>query len=158
MKVTKTILIKYKCLSSTKDYSTKLDEKLKKRFKNTSKFYDNNINKFILLLRKDVYPNEFMDEWGNFNETTLPEKEKFYSNLNIEDIIDPDYMHVKRVCKDFEMKNLGRYRDLYLKSDTLLLVNVLKNVANLCLKIYHLDPVKALSPPGLAWQAALKKN
>ena len=49
-------LIKHKCLSCNKDYSNKLDEKLKKRLKNTFKFSDNDINKFILLLRKGVYP------------------------------------------------------------------------------------------------------
>ena len=38
-----------------------------------------------------------MDEWVKFNETTLPEKEKFYSNLNMEDITDADCIHAKRV-------------------------------------------------------------
>ena len=78
-------MIKYKCLSCNKDFSSKIDEELKKRFKNTFNFSSNDINKFILLLRKGVYPYEYMDEWGKFNETTLPEKE-FYSNLNMEDI------------------------------------------------------------------------
>ena len=77
-----------------------------------------------MLLRKGVYPYEYMDDWEKFNETTLPEKEEFYSNLNMEDITDADYMHAKRVCKDFEIKNLGEYHDLYLKSDTLLLADV----------------------------------
>ena len=76
-------LIKYKCLLCNKDYSNKVNEKLKKRFQNTFKFSDNDINKFILLLRKRVYPHEYMDEWQNVNETTLPEKEEFYSNLNM---------------------------------------------------------------------------
>ena len=49
-------LIKYRCLSCNKDYSNKLDEKLKKRFKNTFKFSNNDINKFVLLLGKGVYP------------------------------------------------------------------------------------------------------
>ena len=71
---------------------------------NTFKFSDNDINKYILLLRKGSYPYEFMDDWKKFNETTLPEKEEFYSNLNMEDITDPDYMHAKRVCKDFAIK------------------------------------------------------
>ena len=48
-----------------------------------------------------------MYDWENFNEAILPEKEEFYSNLNIEDITDSDYMHPKRVCKDFEIRNLG---------------------------------------------------
>ena len=41
-----------------------------------------------------------MDDWEKFNETTLPEKEEFYNNLNMEEITDVDYMHGKRVCKD----------------------------------------------------------
>ena len=94
-------------MSCNNDYSNKLDEELKKRFKNTFKFTDSDINKVILLLRKDVYPYEYMDDWEKFNETTLPEKEEFYSNLNMEDITDADYTHGKRVCKDFETKNLG---------------------------------------------------
>ena len=151
-------MIQYKCLSINKAYSNKPDEKLKKRFKNTFKFSDNDINKFILLLRKGVYPYEYMDDWEKFNETTLPEKEEFYSNLNMEDITDADYMHAKRVCKDFEIKNLGEYHDLYLKSDTLLLADVFKNFRKMCLKIYHLNPVKFLSAPGLVWQAGLKKT
>ena len=126
-------LMKYKCLSCNKDYSNKLDEKLKKRCKSTFKFYDNDINKFTLLLRKGVYPYEYMGDWEKFNETTLPEKEEFYSNLNMEDITDADYMHAKRVCKDFEIKNLGEYHDLYLKSDTLLLADVFENFRKMCL-------------------------
>ena len=68
-------------------------------------FSSNYINKFILLLRKGVYPYEYMDDWEKFNETTLPKKEEFYSNLNMEDITDADYMHAKTVCKDFQIKN-----------------------------------------------------
>ena len=54
-------LIKYKCLSSNKDCSNKLDKGLKKKFKNTYKFSNNDINKFILLLRKGIYPYEYME-------------------------------------------------------------------------------------------------
>ena len=99
-----------------------------------------------------------MDEWEKFNEATLPEKEEFYRNLNMEDITDADYTHGKRVCKDFEIKNLGEHHDLYLESDTLLLAHVFKNFRKMCLKIYHLDLAKFISAPGLAWQAALKKT
>ena len=68
-------LIKYKFLSCNENYSNKIDEELKKRFKNTFKFSNNGINKFILLLRLSVYPYEYMDDWEKFNETSLPEKE-----------------------------------------------------------------------------------
>ena len=76
----------------------------------------------------------------------------------MEDITDADYMHVKRVCKDFEIKNLGEYHGVYLKSDTLHLADVFESFTKMCLKIYHLDHVKLLSAPGLSWQAALRKT
>ena len=67
-------------------------------------------------------------------------------------------MHPKRVCKDFEIKNLREYHNLYVQNDTLLLADVFQNFRNMGLKIYELDPPKFLSAPGLAWQAALKKT
>ena len=68
-------LIKYKCLSCNKNYSKKIDEKLKKQLKNIFKFSNNQSNKFIELLRKDVYPYKYMDDWEKFNRTSLPRKE-----------------------------------------------------------------------------------
>ena len=99
------------------------------------KFSNNDINKFTLLLRKDVDLYEYMVEWGKINETTLPGKEKFHSNLNMEDITDADYMHAKRVCKDFEIKSLGEYHDLYLQSDTLFSVDGFKTSKKMCWNI-----------------------
>ena len=75
----------------------------------------------------------------------------------MEGITDADYVHAKRVWKDFQIKNLGEYHDLYVQNDTLLLADVFENFRNMCLKPYELDPAKFLSAPGLAWQAALKK-
>ena len=91
-----------------------------------------------------------MDDWPKFNETSLIEKEDFYCHLNMGDITDADYGHAKRVCKDFEIKNLGKYRDLYVQSNTIFLANIIKNSRNMCIKIYELDPAKFLSAPGLA--------
>ena len=45
----------------------------------------------------------------------------------MEDITDADYVHAKRVYKDFEIKHLGEYYDFYAQSDTLLLVDVFEN-------------------------------
>ena len=73
----------------------------------------------------------------------------------MEDITDADYTHAKRVCKDFEIRSLGEYLDLYVQSDTLLLADVFVNLRNMSPEIYDLDPAKFLSPPGLAWQAVL---
>ena len=83
-------MIRYKCLSCNKSYSNKIDEEQKKLSKNTFKLSNNAINKFILSLRKGVYPYEYIDEWEEFNETALPEKEECYGNLNMEDITDAD--------------------------------------------------------------------
>ena len=85
-----------------------------------------------------------MDDWAKFNERSLPEKEDFYSHLNIEDITDADYAHAKRVCKNFEIKNLGEYHDFYVQSDTFLLPYVFENFRNMCIIIYKIDPEKIL--------------
>ena len=60
-----------------------------------------------------------MDSWEKFDETTLPPKEAFHSNLNLEDISNEDYVHAQNVWGVFETKNLGKYHDLYVQSDTL---------------------------------------
>ena len=79
----------------------------------------------LFLLRKGVYPYRFLDNWEKFNETPkknskIPNKGEFSSNLHMENITDSDYNHANRICKDFEIRNLGEYLDLYLKSDMLL--------------------------------------
>ena len=107
-------------------------------------------------MRKGVYPYECMDSWEKFDETTLPPKEAFYSNLNLEYISDEDYAHAQKVRDVFDIKNLGIYHDLYVQSDTLLLANVFENFRNKYLEIYELDPIYFVSAPGLAWQACLK--
>ena len=84
-----------KCLVCNSNCQIKFDEKLKERLFNR----DN--NKFILLLRKGVYPYEYINDWEKFNETSLPPKEDFYNDLNTVDINDADYVHTKGVCKDF---------------------------------------------------------
>ena len=86
-----------------------------------------------------------MGDWEKFNETSLSKKEDFYSNLNMEDITDSEYNHAKKIRKDFEIKYLGEYHDLYLKSDTLLLSNVSENFKKMCLEIFEIDPAEFLS-------------
>ena len=98
-----------------------------------------------------------MDNLEKFYEILLPEKEKFYSHLNMEDITDDDYAQAKIDCKKFEIKHLGEYHNLYVQSNTLLLTNVFENFRNMCAKIYKLNPAKFLSAPWLPWQAALKR-
>ena len=137
-------------------YKKKFDQDLIKKFKNTYSFCNNDLNKFILLLRKGVYPYEYMDSSEKFNETSLPSKKDFCSNLNMEDIDDIDYRHGNNVFKGFKLENLGEYHDLYVQSDTLSLTDVFENFRDMCLKEYELDPAHFLLLPGLAWQACLK--
>ena len=84
------------------------------------------------------------------------QKIDFYGHLNMEDTTDADDPHTKRNYKDFEIKNLRKYHDFYVQSDTLSLADVFGNFINMCLKIYELEPAKFLSAPGLAWQTVLK--
>ena len=134
------------------------NKELIKRLGNIYNFCNRDLNKFIFLLRKGVYPYEYMDNWERFEETSLPDKESFYSSLNMENIDDIDYRHGNDVFKKFKLKNLGEYHDLYVQSDTLLLAGVFENFRNMCIKLYELDPAHFLSLPRLAWQACLKKT
>ena len=66
-------------------------------FSNTYNFCSGDINKFILLLRKGVFPYEYIDSFQRFFETLLHDKDAFYSNLDMESITDIDYRHAKNV-------------------------------------------------------------
>ena len=87
------------------------------------------------MLQKDVYPYQYMDDWEKFA----------HGNAH------------KKLFQDFEIKDLGKYHDLYVQngillygSDTLLLVDVFENFWNMCLETYELDPAMYLPAPGLA--------
>ena len=147
-----------KCFNCDSYYKKKFNKDLIKKFKNTYSFSNNDLNKFVLLLRKEVYPYEYADTWERFSEISLSSKEDFYSNLNMEDINDIDYRHANNVFKVFKLENLGDYHDLYIQSDTLLLADVFNNFRDMCLKEYELDPAHFLSLPGLAWQASCLKK
>ena len=147
-----------KCFNCNIYYKKKFNKDLMKKFKNTYSFCNNDLNKFILLLRKGVHPYEYMDSWERFNERSLRSKKEFYSNLNMEDIDEIDYRHGNNVFKSVKLENLGDYHDLYVKSDKLLLADVFENFRDMCIKEYELDPAHFVSLPGLAWQACLKKT
>ena len=131
---------------------------LKEQFFNTYKFSNhdkNNLIVFFFFLQQTIYPYEYMDEE---NKTSLTEKEDFYSDSNMENITDVDYVHAKRICKDFEIRGLGEYDKMYVQKDTLLSADLFENFRNMGIKIYKLDISKFLSNARLAWQAALKRT
>ena len=66
-------------------------------------------------------------------------------------------MQITRIQKDFEIKRLGEYHELYVQSDTLLFADVFKTFRYMCIKIYELESPKFLSALELVWQASLKK-
>ena len=157
VRITKNEKLLLKCFNCDSCYKKKFNKDLTKKFKNTYSFCNSDLNKFTLLLRKGVYPYEYMDSWEKFNETSLPSKD-FYSNLNMEDIDDMDCRHGNSTFKGFKLEHLGDYHDLYVQSDTLLLADAFENFRNMCIKVYELDPAHLVSLPGLAWQACLKKT
>ena len=85
-------IINYKC-KECKQILLKPVNRLIKKFPSVYQFCNGDINKFVLLLRKGVYPYEYMDRWGRFDEKSLLDKEAFHSKLNTEDITDQDYAH-----------------------------------------------------------------
>ena len=148
----------FRCFNYKKNYEKEIKKELIERFASTYKFCNNDLNKFVMLLRKGVYPYEYMDGWDKFNETSIPSKESFHSNLTMENISETDYRHANNVSKTFKLNNLGDYHDLYVQSDTLQLADVFENFRKACIKTYELDPAHFISLPGLAWQACLKKT
>ena len=148
--------LNYRC-KECNGISKKSINDLIKKFPNTYNFLKGDNNKFVLLLGKGVYPYEYMDSWERFNESSLPSKKDFCSELNLEGISVKDYEHAKKVFKEY-CKNMGDYCDLYVQTDTFLLADVFENFTDMCLKIYGLDPSYFYSAPGLAWQACLKKT
>ena len=113
---------------------------------------------YELLVTKRVYPYEYMSSWDRFEETKLPPKEAFFSKLNMVGVSSENYEHACKVWKEFGIKNLGEYHDLYLKTDVILLANVFEAFREVCLKNYGLDPAHFYTAPGLAWKACLKKT
>ena len=95
----------FQCLECQKNYNKYCNKELI------------NINIFILLLRKGVYPYKYMDSWERFNEASLPDKKAFYSELNLEDITDKDYTHAQNFFEELKLKNLVYYHDYHVCSN-----------------------------------------
>ena len=128
----------------------------KDQFINLNSIYEG--EQLDLLMRKGVYPYDYVDSLDKLSETRLPSKEAFYSKLNKAHISDEDYEHALKVWRSFDCKTMRDYHDLYLKSDVLLLTDVFETFRDVCSTNYGLDPAWYYTAPGLSWDAALKKT
>ena len=133
----------------------KLSSNLKiEQFINLKKYYSG--NELSLLLRKGVYPYNYVDYMKKLDETILPPKEAFYSKLTGEGIADEDYLYAHTVWKEFNVESMKDYHKLYNLSDVLLLADIFEKFRKICMSQYGLDPAWYFSAPGLAWEATLQ--
>ena len=152
--------VELRFIDSFKFMSSSLDSLVNNLAKGGHEFwgfedYDSEQKK--LLIRKGVYPYEYMDSWDKSNND-LPSIDKFYSRLNMSGISNEDYEHARNVWTKFGIKNMGDYHDLYLKTDVVLLNNVFESFRKVCIDNYGLDPAHFYTSPGLVWKAYLKKT
>ena len=145
-------------IDSFKFMSTGLDKLVANltEFLEISKFFQD--SQLQLLLRKGVYPYDYVNSLEKLRETSLPPKEAFYYKLNDECISDSDYQHAREVWDAFNIQTMREYHDLYLESDVLLLADVFESFRKECQKNYDLDPAWYYTAPGLSYDAMLKKT
>ena len=110
-----------------------------KKFPNIYQFCNGNINKFVSLLRKGVYTYKYMESWERFDETILPNKKAFYSELKIKDITHKNYVHAQKVFEEFKLKNLSDYHDLYV------ITLVIHYYLQMCLKTLETSVLKYMN-------------
>ena len=109
-----------------------------------------------LVKQKGVYPYEYMNSFKRFKEDRLPDKDCVFNSLKNFEISEEEYSTACNVWKVFDIKNLGEYHDLYIKTGVLLLCDVFEKFTDVCLKDYGLDPCHYFSSPGHSWDAMLK--
>ena len=144
-------------LSKLVDTLTAKPEENHLNFKNVfNHFRDYPREKINLLLRKGIYPYEWVDSEEKFKFPTLPPKGAFYSSLTLESVSDIDYAHAQKVFIAFNCKNFEDYHKLYLTLDVLQLSDIMENMVDNGLSLYKLDPLHYVSLPGYSWDSALK--
>ena len=127
------------------------------KFKITQDNFPSSV-KFDKVIRKGVFPYEWLTDVSNLDQTCLPHKDLFYSRLNSKGITDADYAHAKDVWKTFEMKSMREYHDLYLRTDVLLLADVFENFRDMALEHFKVDPCHYVTAPAMFFDALLKMS
>lgn len=154
-------VIKFKFMDSFRFMASSLD-KLSSYLHSDKKsilqkeFEHESLEKIHMLERKGVFPYDYIDSWEKLDLKCLPAKESFYNRLNDSHVSDEDYDFAKSVWKEFNIKSIGEYADLYLKTDIILLADVFENFREQCILIYNLDPAHYYTVPGYSWDCMLK--
>ena len=107
-----------------------------------------------LVKQKGMYPYEYMNSFKKFYEDKLPDRCKFFSSLKDVCISEKDYLKADNTWNVFKMNTMGDYRDLYLKTDVLLLPNVFEKLISTCLDYYGLELCHYFSFSGVSWNIA----
>ena len=157
---TKNLCLEMRFLDSMKFMSKSLDSLVKTlgkdKFMTLTSQMSVDESSLELLKRKGVFPYEYMTDFSKLSAKSLPPKDAFYSELTNTGISDSDYEHAQNVWKTFDCKTMRDYHDLYLKTDVLLLADVMTEFRKTCKKAYGLDALHNYTSPGLAWSAMLK--
>lgn len=116
-----------------------------------------NVSKKILDLITKIlaYPYEYMDCFDQFNETSLPPIDKFYSLLTGKNVTEDEYKNAQEIWKAFNIQNL-EFTKLCNKMDVFLLTDIMENIRDISLKTYKLDPAYYYTTSGFPWDSMLK--
>ncbi len=126
-------------------------------YKLTKLLYPNQ-DEFKMMIRKGVYPYEYMNSFKRFRERVLPPKEAFHSKLTGCGISDNEYERACDIWTKFKCRNMGDYHDLYLKTDVYLLADIFENFRNKSYQVRGLDPCHSYTLPGYSWKCLLKES
>ena len=151
----------FPCVEFNKDYEKEFGKGLEKRCQNRFWLCNRDINKWCLILRKVVYPNEHIDSWKIFNEYLSPEKKEFYGDMIMKNNTDTDRKREKNLKRKstkrfWDIKSRSISRSIHKKWYTTT-NGCIWNLPKTCIEIYRLDPAYFFLSPGLAWQTCLKK-
>lgn len=121
-------------------------------------WYNLSKSEFELIIRKGVYPYDYISSIDVLKQRSLPSKSEFYNKLNDSNITDEEYEFAKSIWNTFKVKTLKEYTHIYLKADVMLLADIFEKFRSQCLQIYELDPAHYYTTPGYSWDAMLKQT